>query len=93
MGHGLGDYESWIGQRRVARARQRLQSLDNGSRASDNKSQANDDKLCAGDDGLRAGAYVYARMHMYASKVYKGGEVSFRHTALFLLFWLLNMSG
>ena len=59
--HGLEDYGSWIGQRRVARACQGLQSTNDGSRAGDNGSRASDDGssardigLCAGDDGSRA---------------------------------------
>ena len=73
--------------------RQWLQSADDGSRAGENESRVHNNGSLAGVDGLCADAYVYARMHSYASIVYKGGEVSFRHMALFLLFLLLNISG
>ena len=66
-----------LGERR--RGDDRSQARDDGSRASNNKSHA--------------GAYFYARTHPSASKVYKDREVSFRHTTLFLLFLLPNMSG
>ena len=80
--------------------RQRLQSADDGSPVSDNGSQASDDGSSASDDGswasdngLRAGAYVCVHMHPYASRAYKGGEVSLRRMALFLLFLIPNMFG
>ena len=65
---------------------------DDGSRVDDNESWAGDDGSRAGNDGSQAGTYICARTHLYASRVYKGKEVSLRHMALFLLFLLPNMS-
>ena len=106
-GHRPGDYGLQIGRRQVVCACQQLQSADNGLWTGDNRSRVSDHRSWASKDSLRAshdgspasnngscaGTYVCTRMHSYASKVYKGGEVSLRHTALFLLFLLLNMSG
>ena len=99
MGHGLGDYESWIGQRWIIYASQQLQSFDDESQAGDKRSWTSNDGSPAGNNGSRArgdglcvGVYVYACTHPNASRVYKGRQISFRQTTLFLLFLLPNMS-
>ena len=61
-GHGPSDYGLRIWQRRGACARQRLPSVDDGSRAddkgscaSDKGSRAGDDRSCVGTCGSLAG--------------------------------------